>query len=470
VTHLDLPEAWCNLISRRDLLRVGSLGVAATLLPGVASAKRPTSIADAKAKSVVILWMAGGVTHIDSFDPKPEAPKEIRGPLGVIETNVPGVRFNETMPCLAKQMHHLSLVRSYSHASDDHLISQAHALSGRRVTATQITTEPNVGAIISHLLGSRAGFPGYIAVPGTTRPGPPPVNEFVGGWLGREYAPFCTGGTPKNEDFTAKVVERSEEEFNMQGLQYPAGIDAQRLADRQHLRQRLDDELRRLEFAGQGETLARQFGGAFELLLAPSVRKAFDLNLETEGTRERYGRTKIGQRCLLARRLVEAGARFVLVDYGYDPEYGNLWDNHNAPVQNHPPICEIVKKPWHLAGTDRAFAALLDDLHIRGRLGETLVVFLTEFGRTPKVNSLGGRDHWGRAGSIFFAGGGTKGGQVIGATDKVGGLPTGPHFGPGDVAATIYKALGVRLETILHDRQHRPMPMLPEGEPIAGVL
>src|SRR5207302_902487 len=140
------------------------------------------------------------------------------------------------------------------------------------------------------------------------------------------------------------------------------------------------------ESGGLGEVLDRQYRGAFTLLLTPAVRRAFDLRQEPAAVRESYGRTKIGQRCLLARRLVEAGARFVLVDYGYDPEYGNLWDNHNAPVQKHPPICEIVKLPWHLAGTDRAFAALLDDLAERGRLDETLVVFLTAFGRTPKTN------------------------------------------------------------------------------------
>jgi uncharacterized protein (DUF1501 family) len=145
-------------------------------------------------------------------------------------------------------------------------------------------------------------------------------------------------------------------------------------------------------------------------------------------------------------------------------------DNHNAPGQNHPPICEIVKLPYHLAGVDRAFAALLDDFDVRGRLDETLVVFLTEFGRTPKINKTGGRDHWGRAGSIFFAGGGTRGGQVIGSTDKQGAHPRGPAYTPADVAATIYQALGISGETLLYDRQNRPLPVLPEGQAIPGVL
>jgi hypothetical protein len=216
--------------------------------------------------------------------------------------------------------------------------------------------------------------------------------------------------------------------------------------------------------------MGQQQRGAFTMLTSPGVRAAFDLTRESGKVRDNYGRTKIGQRCLLARRLVEAGARFVMVDYGYDPEYGNLWDNHRVAVQNQPHICDIVKLPYHLAGTDQAFAALISDLHARGLLDETLVVFLTEFGRTPKITSVGGRDHWGAAGSIFFAGGGTRGGQVIGATDKHAAFPTGQRYSPGDVAATIYKAIEIDPETILYDRLHRPLPVLPQGEPIPGVL
>jgi hypothetical protein len=466
-TARDLPPAaWDGLLSRRDVLRVGSLAVAGSVLPfgSPAGAGGPSP----RARSVVVLWMAGGVTHIDSFDPKPEAPPEVRGPLRPIDTTLPGVRFCETLPCLAKQAHRLALVRSYASGNNDHFLSQAFALSGRRVSAAQVLTEPNVGAVVAKVLGPRAGLPGYLAVPGTTRPGPPPTNLFTGGWLGREYDPFPTGGRPRNEDFTAKVSEAAEEDFHRQGLQFAASLDGLRLEDRRALRERLEDGLRRAEAAG--DVLDRQYRGAFDMLMSAGVRRAFDLRQEPDAVRERYGRTKIGQRCLLARRLVEAGARFVLVDYGYDPDYGNLWDNHNAPVQNHPPICEIVKLPWHLAGTDRAFGALLEDLDARGRLAETLVVFLTEFGRTPKVNPQGGRDHWGNAGSVFFAGGGVQSGRVIGGTDRQGGEPTGPAYSPADVAATVYEALGVDRDRLLYDRQHRPLPVLAEGRPIPGVL
>jgi hypothetical protein len=458
------PIAWSGILSRRDALRVGAAGIAAAAIPleGIASPQT------AKAKSVIVLWMAGGVTHLDSFDPKPDAPEQIRGNLTTIQTALPGVRFTEVMPNMAKVAGDIALLRTYASGNDDHLLSQAAQLSGRKVTPAQLMTEPNVGSIVSKLHGPRAGFPGYIAVPGTTRPGPPPYNLFVGGWLGREFAPFFTGGAPRNEDFTAFVKEAPEDEFHKQGLSHLTGMDAARYDSRRTLRERLEDDLRRIE-KGSGP-LAANYRGAFDMLLSPAVRQAFELSEEPDRLRERYGRTKIGTRCLLARRLVEAGARFVLIDYGYDPEYGNLWDNHNAPSQNFPHICEMAKRPYHLAGIDRAFAALLTDLKARGLLDETLVVFLTEFGRTPKINKEGGRDHWGTTGSIFFAGAGVKAGQVIGTSDKNGAFPTTPAYGPGDVAATIYTALGVDLRQTLFDKQGREIPMLPEGNPIPGVL
>lgn len=459
---------WNDLLHRRDMLKIGSLGLAATTLPEALQAsvpRREAGASHASADSVILLWMAGGVTHIESFDPKPDAPQEIRGLNGTVQTAIPGVRFCDVMPAMASLTQHFCVLRSYSHHSNDHFLSQAFALSGRQVLPTQITTEPNIGSIVAHLHGPRAGFPGYIAVPGTTRPGPPPTNLFTGGWLGRQYDPFATAGQSRNEDFTARVAEAPEEEFNQQALQMPAGMDANRLSNRQTLRERIEASMRNNEGA-----LAQQYRSAFEMLTNPAVRRAFDLRQEPAPMRDSYGRTKFGQRCLLARRLVEAGARFVMVDYGYDPEYGNLWDNHNAPVQNHPKIWDIVKLPWHLAGVDRACAAMLEDLHQRGLLERTLVVFLTEFGRTPRINREGGRDHWGAAGSLFFAGGGVRGGQVIGATDRYAANPTTAPHGPGDVAATIYRALGIHPEVTLYDRQRRPNPVLPHGRVIPGMF
>jgi hypothetical protein len=342
---MDVHGPWREFVSRRDLLRCAAVGVAGALLPRAAG-----NVATAgKARSVIVLWMAGGLTHLDSFDPKPAAPSEVRGNLKAIDTSVPGMRFSETMPHMARQAHRITLLRSFVASTDDHLIAQAYGLSGRPVTPLTLMSEPNVGAVVSKLHGGRNGLPGYIAVPGTTRPGPPPYNLFTGAWLGREYDPFCSGGQPRNADFTARVKEADEEDFNRQGLSPPPDLTAGRLAGRSGLRGRLDRGLADAERSGIGEVLSRQYRTAFEMLLSPNVRRAFDLGREPGRVREAYGRTKIGQRCLLARRLVEAGARFVLVDYGYDPEFGNLWDNHNAPTQKHPVLMKMVHEPYHLA-------------------------------------------------------------------------------------------------------------------------
>ena len=225
---------WNVLLNRRDVLRVGSVGLTASLLPVLSGSAQEEKVRGAR--SVIVLWMAGGVTHIDSFDPKPEAPETIRGTLTAIGTMVPGVQFCETLPRLAQQARHLAVVRSFSHDSNDHFLSQAHVLSGRKVTAGQITTEPNIGSIVYKMHGGRAGLPGYLTVPGTTRPGPPPKNLFVSGWLGSQYAPFACGGNPRNEDFTARVAEAQEEQFNQQQPAIAGDMDAARLTERHKLR------------------------------------------------------------------------------------------------------------------------------------------------------------------------------------------------------------------------------------------
>lgn len=471
-----------GLLGRRDLLRVGSLSIAAAAVPAglfasgsSAEAKPAPQEFGGKAKSVIFLWMAGGVTHIDSFDPKAEAPVEYRGVLSDIATSLPGVRFCETVPRLAAIAHELAVIRSYSHDSDDHLISQVYTLSGRKINRTQLFSEPNLGSIVWKLQGPRNGLPGYIAVPGITRPGPPPHNLFVGGWLGQSYAPYSLGGLPEQPDFTVgeKLFDppaQREEDLKPKSLTLGGEMPLARLRDRTQLRQAFDRALRKLD---QNDTVLAaegQYQNALRLLTTPDVRRAFEVDDEPAKVRENYGRTKIGGRCLQARRLVEAGARFVMVDYGYDPEYGNVWDNHNAAVQNHPPLQQMCLRGYHLAGMDRAFAALITDLKERGLLDSTLVVFLTEFGRTPLINKNGGRDHWGAAGSVFFTGGGTKTGQVIGATDRFAARPTTHPYGPWDLAATIYQALGVNYRGFLYDIEQRPRPILEQGEPIREVL
>jgi hypothetical protein len=460
-----------SAIHRRDALKVGGVAAAAGLLPPALAEAAATAPQSGKAQSVIFLWMAGGVTHIDSLDPKPHAPVEIRGVLTDMATRVPGIRFCETVPQLAKAADLFAVVRSYSHDSDDHLLSQVYTLSGHKVTMARLYSEPNIGSVISRVQGPRNGLPGYIAVPGITRPGPPPYNFFVGGWLGAQHAPYCLGGNPAEPDFTVgeKLDDPPalvEEDLIPKSVALPSDESRQRLSGRARLREELDSALRRLESLDPVAGQEAQHQNALRLLQTPSIRDAFSLEDEPDAVREAYGRTKIGGRCLTARRLVEAGARFVMVDYGYDPDYGNVWDNHNAPTQNHPPIQQMCFRGYHLAGMDRAFAALLTDLRDRGMLDSTLVVFLTEFGRTPRINGAGGRDHWGAAGSLFFAGAGIPGGRVIGATDHHASRPTTHPYSPADVAATIYSVLGIDPHGFLPDIMDRPRSILDGGDPI----
>lgn len=473
-----------SIVCRRDLLKIGPLALSGgTLLPSwlMGSETKPGNesreLPGARAKSVIFLWMGGGVTQLETFDPKPEAPEEIRGTLGAIPTSLPGLFFSEACPQLARVAHELAVLRTFSHDSNDHLLSQVYTLSGRKVTPAQLFSEPNIGAIVQYLLGPRNGLPGYIAVPGITRPGPPPHNLFIGGWLGPEYAPFCVGGNPTQPDFTVGLSEkpinptsRVEERLQPPELQFPEGITLGRLTRRSDLRQVLENVTRHGDWSLKQMGLEGQFGGAMELLTSEKVRDSFDLSQEPAELRDDYGRTKVGGRCLVARKLVEAGARFVMVDYGYDPDYGNLWDIHNVPEQRFPHVSEMVQRGYNVAGMDRAFAALIRDLRDRGLLDSTLVVYLTEFGRTPKINSGGGRDHWGMCGSMFFAGAGVKTGQVVGESDAQSAYPVTRGYGPADIAATMYQLLGINPEERVHDTQNRPVPVLDHGEAIAEVI
>ena len=443
---------------RRDLLRFGGVALASAACPLLNApqvAATPLAERLATADQVVFLWLPGGVTHHESFDPKPEAPQEIRGPIEAIETNVPGIRFAEVLPHLARQADKLAVIRSFAAGTNDHFDGQAYALSGRNILPGGILSEPNFGCFIHHQLGARAGLPGYIAVPGSTRPGPPYTDLFVPAWLGQQYAPLCTMGEPRDEG------------FQVRDLGLVDGVSPERLNRRQTLRQEVEARLTGLEQSGAIEGVQRLYGRAVDLLSSPHVRDAFAIERETPQARDKYGRTKVGQRCLLVRRLVEAGARFVMMDYGYDwGDYNNLWDNHCAPGQDQPHMWKMCKVPYHLPAVDQAFAALIDDLALSGRLERTLVVYFTEFGRTPQINPNGGRDHWGYSGSIFYAGGGVQGGQVLGATDPVGGYCKTRTWSPADAVATVYKAVGVDPHTTLPDRQGRPIAIQSTGEPI----
>ncbi len=250
----------------------------------------------------------------------------------------------------------------------------------------------------------------------------------------------------------------------------PDGVSVSRVDRRRALRQQIEEAVVRAESTGSLAAMEGHYANAIQLLTSAGIRSAFNLSDEEDAVRDAYGRTKIGGRCLLARRLVEAGARFVMVDYGYDPDYGNLWDIHNAASQNFPHVSEMVKRGYHVAGIDRAFAGLISDLKHRGLLDSTLVVFLTEFGRTPKINSRGGRDHWGACGSVFFTGAGIRRGQVIGQSDEHAAYPVTRGYNPADLAASIYAAMGIDPDDRVRDFQDRPVAILDHGQAIQELF
>lgn len=449
------------IASRRDLMRFAGVSLAASVadLFGMPAHLNASPNKRVTADSVLFLWLPGGVTQLESFDPKPEAPEEVRGENSAIATTLPGVMFGEVLPRLARQLSRIALIRSFSHEINDHFIAQVYALSGREVAPNQLLTEPNFGSVIHRLMGPKGDLPAYVAVPGSTRPGPPNTNLFVPGWLGQKYAPFCTFGEPWDPNFAVKE------------MRLPDDLNTDRLLARGTLRQRLDRIVRAFELHAQPKAMQALESEAVRLLSHANVRRAFEIRDEPDRVRDRYGRTKLGQRCLVARRLIERGARFVMVDYGYDwGDYNNLWDNHCAPVQNQPHISKMAKLPYHLPAVDQAFSAILDDMSERGLLDRTLVVYLTEFGRTPRINPLGGRDHWGAAGSIFLAGGGVRGGQVVGRTDRIGASVQTAPYSPADVLATVYHALGLSSETRLFNSRLGREMAIADGRVIAEAF
>lgn len=412
--------------SRRNFLVAGALGGLGLTLPGLLRGAESS----ARARSAILIWLNGGLTHHDSFDPKPDAVAEIRGELGTMATSVTGVRFAESIPHLALQMHRLTVIRSVTHANSAHDGGQAHMLSGYNFAPGH--NYPSIGAVVGYEVGSRGGLPPYLVVPSESSP------YLHAGQLGSAHNPFSVGGNPNEPQFQVRDVEEA------------AGITGARSQRRQALLRQVDEDFRRLDSSGALESVDRFTAQAFDLIRSPQARAAFDLGQVDDRIRQRYGRTRIGQSCLLARRLVEAGVPCVTVS-------SDDWDHH----QNMYPR---LRNGEMLPAFDRAFAALVADLDQRGRLDSTLVVFLTEFGRTPRINNMQGRDHWSRVFSVVFAGGGVRGGQVIGASDAEGAFPRNRPVTPEDVAFSIYTLLGVDPEKELPSTSGRRIPIVRGGQ------
>jgi hypothetical protein len=439
-------------IDRRSFLRIGGLGLAGLSLPQLLRAEaKAGSARRGSAKSVILLFQFGGPSHLDTFDPKPDAPAEVRGEFGTIGTPVPGIRVTEHLPRLAGLADKFALVRSVHHKSSSHNPGAYYSLTGRQplrnvVTLNASATDfPHPGSIVDYLDRTKRDVPSFVALPTMIADGPFRTPGEFAGFLGKMYDPLWVLKDPNRPGFD--VTE----------LSLPEGLTARRVDDRQALVRQLDGLSRladREAIAGMDDYRAR----AADLLTSPATKKAFALHEEPARVRDRYGRTTYGQSTLLARRLVEAGVRFVTVYYSRGI---SGWDTHKKNF--------TTLKGSRLPQTDQTVSALLEDLEGRGLLGETLVYWTGDFGRTPKINKDAGRDHWPPCQTVLLAGGGIGGGRVHGASDRTGAYPSADPARPDDITATVFHALGFDPKTLIHDQLKRPMP-ISAGRPIASLV
>jgi hypothetical protein len=426
----------CDGMSRRDFLRVGALGGLGLTLPHLLQSEARAGRGKTRAKSVLLVFLGGGLSHHDSFDLKPEAPPEIRGKYKPIGTSVPGLQVGELLPMTAGQMHRLTLVRSAAHNNDHHETASNWVLCGR--FGTPFGDYPAMGAVVAHELGFVGRLPPYVAIPQN-----PGFTWELGksAYLGGRYESFKTGD-PNRPDFRVRDVNPVEP------------VTERRAERRKSLLQAVDGLARSVEGNDQLATYDEFSRRAAAMVLSSDVRAAFAMSEESDKLRERYGRTTFGQSALLARRLIERGVRFVTVSTAG-------WDHHSR-------IFESLGRM--LPEFDRGFSALIEDMDLRGLLDETLVLVMGEFGRTPKVNKDVGRDHWGQAGSLLFAGAGVGRGQVLGATDKHGAYVTRRPVAPADVACTVYESLGIDPRKQLRTPDGRPVEILDQGETVQELF
>ena len=431
------------------MIQLGSLGLGSSVASLSAAPPGPGPRPNT---SCIMFFLDGGPSHHETFDPKPEAPQSVRGQFDAIDTAVAGLKICDRLPLLAAQARRFSIVRSLHHGNNSHAPSEHQMLTGRMGTRDgtrrAVIETPSIGSIVSRLRGTRRpGMPAYVGIPWSFH------HEYIGSpfgaatYLGSRHEPFESGHLPASttEPFAVPILKLQE------------GLSAPRLEQRQELLSVLD-RFRQQGSANPEISQNRNFTKqGMELLLQQQVRDAFDLGRETRATRERFGPHEWGQGALLARRLVEAGVTFTLVQCGLKQD----WDTHSANFSN------LDKM---LPPLDRAIASLLDDLSNRGMLDNTLVMVIGEFGRTPKINKNTGRDHWGDCFSALVAGGGIKSGQVIGRSDSIGGYPIERPLHAQDLFATMYHALGIDTQTTFHDHQDRPIPVLNHGSPIAELI
>jgi len=451
----------CDGLSRRELLRIGGLSLGSLSLPGLLasqSAAAGASRSFGRAKNCILLFLSGGASHHDTFDPKPGAPAEIRGEFDTIATALPGIRFTKYLPRTAQLMHQIALVRSMTHTSSGHATGGYAMFTGQTYPRTESDANfmgrqeaPHIGSALAKIAPGRGPMFPVILVPRRLDAGSGRRAGQWGGSLGSKYDPMQTGGDPNRDD------------FRLENLPLLPNAPRPVLERRLRLVDQLNQATRYLKETAPALALKQSQEKALDVIGSEAVRRAVDLSSADPGLRARYGRNLFGQSVLLGRRLLDAGARLVQVNWlRTQGTKGYAWDSHR---ENFEALREDLIPPF-----DQAFGALLTDLESSGQLDETLVVVATEFGRTPKVTlSTAGREHWPNVFSVLLAGGGIRGGQVYGASDRSGAYPADAPVTPGDLMATVCHCLGVDPHTELHDQFDRPLTLC-KGNPVASLL
>lgn len=433
-------ERFCDGVSRRSFVSAGVLGLGGLTLADMLKlrAEAAANGESPRQTSVIFLELAGGPTQFETYDPKPEAPSEYRGPLKTVSTAFPGVYFSELMKEQARLLDKMAVIRSVHHKSNSHDTSSHLTQTGyyKKSRKGGENTFPCVGSVAARLAGSRRqGLPAYVAIPKTMRNG-------EAAFAGPGYNPFETGSDPNRDN------------FRVNNLGLVDDLTINRLEDRRSLKQAFEANRRFLDQNGVADAVDDYSRQAFDLVAGGLARDAFDISQEDESTRNRYGRNTVGQSMLLARRLVEAGVTFVTVRV-------TGWDDHNK-IENR----MRSKGPRY----DRGAAALISDLYERGMNKDVLVVAMGEFGRTPRVNKNAGRDHWGAVMSVMLAGGSFRMGQIIGASNRKGEVPAESPYRPENVLAMVYRHLGLSPDLTLLDHDGRPRYLLEDREPIEEML
>jgi hypothetical protein len=454
-------------LTRRAIVRAGAIGLGGLTLPSLLRLERAAQAAprlagkesSGRGKSVILLFLSGGPAHQDMWDLKPEAPETVRGTFRPIDTNVPGIQICEHLPRMARLADKYAIVRSLRHSQADHPAAAYWMMVGSPIARRPAdaafmsrSDRPHPGSVAAKLCGGPPGMPPFVMLPEAIAPnGPERAGQFAG-FLGAAFDPYRVNSDPNLPDYSPGVLRLGPE------------LTVHRLTGRRAL---LDVIRRQAHLAarigGEVSAMDGDYAKAFDLIASQAARRAFDIAAEPASVRDRYGRHVFGQSVLLARRLVEAGVRLVHVNWVRhdNGKGGQGFDSH----RNHLAWCEKELLP----PTDAAFSALIDDLHDRRLLDETLVIMMGEFGRTPKFNSAGGRDHWPHCFSAVLAGGGIRGGHVLGASDRNAAFPASDPVSPCDLIATLYDCLGIEPHTVMHDQQDRPYTLV-DGTPLHHLM